>query len=178
MNDTQEISEQEAMDAGLVPSEVETEQQEIEQSFIESDAHSWNGIKLEPFSSRRQAAANCLGLRFGNLSQDEIARTLESNSYPDMMQDAIMIVYLCFPRGKVRPNTGFTESIEESYAACDPTSRKGVRRRMLEWAETEGIEIGSEKLSSAFAAMVKIVKESLINQFKLPAAEGKAPKGN
>jgi hypothetical protein len=175
--ETEQMSEQEALDHGLIPAGPGDEQQEIDQSFIESDAHYWNGIKLEPFGSRRQAAANCLGLRFGNLSKDEIDRTLESNSYPDMMQDAIMIIYLCYPRGKAK-ETGMTDSIEESYAACDPSARKMVRRRMLEWAESEGIEIGSVQLSEAFSVMVKIVKESMVNQFKLPKAEGKAPKGN
>lgn len=174
----EQISEQEVIDAGLLPeSSEQTEQEEMDVSYEESDCHFWNGIKLEPFSSRRQAAANCLGLRFGNLSKDEIERTLESNSYPDMMQDAIMVVYLCFPRGKVGA-TGMTDSIEESYAACDPTMRKLVRRRMLQWAEESGIEIGSDQLKEAFTVMIKIVKESLVNKFKLPKAEGKAPKGN
>lgn len=180
MNEQVELSEQEAIDAGLVPAmnSDQIEQQEIESSYAESDCHHWNGIRLEPFGSRRQAAANCLGLRFGNLSKDEIERTLESNSYPDMMQDAVMVIYLCFPRGEVNKATGMTQSIDESYAACDPGTRKMVRRRMLDWAEAQGIEIGSPQLAEAFEVMVKIVKESLVNRFKLPRPEGKAPRGN
>lgn len=177
----EEISEQEATDAGLIPDLTQgnpnEEQAEIETAFIESDCHHWQGVRLEPFSSRRQTAANCLGLRFGSLSKDEIAHLLESFSYPEMMLDSIIVVYLCYPRGKKKEN-GMTESIEESYAACDPGLRKQVRRRMLEWGEAQGIDIGSAHLAEAFSIMTKIVKETIVPQFKLPKAEGRAPRGN
>lgn len=170
------ISEGEAKQAGLIPEQQDLEA--VDASYVESDAHYWNGQKLEPFSSRRQTAAACLGLRFGNLSKEEMLSGLEGQGYPDMIQDTIIILYLCFPRGAINPRTGMSDSIEESYAACDPAQRKHVRRRMLDWAESEGIEMMSPTLAEASKVMSQILKEEIINRFKLPKPEGKAPKGN
>ncbi len=176
MSETETLSEQEIIDAGLL--ETKTEGEQIEASYTESDCHFWKDKKLEPFGSRRQTAAACLGLRFGNLSKEEMESGMEGRGYPDMMQDAIIVLYLCFPRGRVNASTGMTESIEESYAACDPTQRKHVRRRMLDWAESQGIEMCSPTLTEAGAVMTQILREEILNRFRLPKAEGATPKGN
>lgn len=176
MNETETISEDDARAAGLLPEQ--TEAQQVEASYVESDCHYWKDKKLEPFGSRRQTAANCLGLRFGNLSKEEMQSGLEGGGYPDLMQDAIIILYLCYPRGEVNRNTGQSQSIDESYAACDPVQRKHVRRRMLDWAEEQGIEMCSPLLAEASKTMTQILKEEIINRFRLPKPEGKIPKGN
>lgn len=177
---TEEITEAEAQDAGFIPPEPseQTEAEQSEATYTESDCHYWQGTKLEPFSSKRQMAASALGLRFGTLNRDEQEAGLDGRSYPDMNLDALIVLYLCYPRGKANKETGMTDSIEESYAASDPQMRKFVRRRMLEWGEKEGIELCSPKLGEAISLMVKIVAEVIKNYFKLPKPEGKAPKGN
>lgn len=172
----EQLTEQEVKDAGLLP-EV-AERQAVEDSYIESDAHYWKGTKLEPFSSRRQTAANCLGLRFMNLSPEEVASGMAGRGYPDMMQDAIIVLYLCFPRGAVNKVTGMSDSIEESYAACSPVQREQVRRKMLIWAEDQGIEMMSPTLTEAGTVMSKILREEVINRFRLPKPDGSPPKGN
>lgn len=176
MNELETLTEQEISDAGLLPEKSEV--QEIDAAYAESDCHFWNEIKLEPFGSRRQTAANCLGLRFGNLTEEEMQSGMEGRGYPDLMQDAIIILYLCFPRGEINKVTGQSQSIEESYAACDPGQRKNVRRRMLQWAEAQGIEMCSPTLAQASKIMVAILKEEIISRFKLPNPEGRAPAGN
>jgi hypothetical protein len=175
-----EISEAEAKELGVIPGEQTdiTEIQQADNSYLESDCHYWAGQKLEPFSSKRQNAATCLGLRFGNLSREEMEAGLEGRGYPDMIQDVVIVLYLCFPRGKVNAHTGMSESIEESYAACNPGQREKVRRRMLDWAEDQGIEMMSPTLAEASKIMSQILKEEIINRFRLPKPEGKAPKGN
>lgn len=165
MNEREELTEEEAKTAGLVPAENEFDSEE-EQTFVESGCHFWNEKQLEPFSAQRQIAANCLGLRFGNLNKDEVEQATSTGSYPDMLQDAVIVLYLC------------ASKIDESYAACDPSMRKSVRRRALDWGAKEGIEMQSEAYIKAAQMMAKIVQEVISNRFKLPKATGRLPSGN
>lgn len=176
MSETETLTEQEVRDAGLSPEP--SEAQQIDESYVESDAHYWKQTKLEPYSARRQTAAMCLGLRFTSLSKEEMLSGLTTGGYPDAMQDAIIILYLCFPRGKVDKASGMTSSIEESYAACSPNQREAVRRRMLIWAEEQGIEMCSPTLTEAANLMVKILKEDILNRFRPAKPSGSAPPGN
>lgn len=172
MSEFETLTPDEAREAGLLPPEL-TDEQQVEASFQESDSHYWNDVKLDGYSAQRQIAAQAMGLRFGALSKDDLDETERSNSYPGMMQDAIIVLYLCYPRGK-----NGKDGIEESYAACDPIARKRVRRNMLDWACKEGIEIGSDSYAAAVNLMLAIIKEAKLNQFKPSRAKGIAPPGN
>lgn len=148
-------------------------QEEVEQSYIQSDGHFWNETRLDPYSAQRQIAAQALGLRFGSLTREDLGDDGTLSSYPGLMQDAIIILYLCYPRGPK-----LKDGIEESYAACDSTLRRAVRRRMLDWAESQGIEMGSVPYQKAVELMIAIIKETKANQFRPAPAEGRKPPGN
>lgn len=167
MNETETITEQEAIDAGLMPAH-QSEEQEIEASYAESDCHYWGEIRLDTYSAQRQIAAQSMGMRFGSLTTEDFEEIERTASYPNMMQDAVIVLYLCFPRGK-----NGKQGIDEAYAACDPHAQKQVRRRMLDWAAEQEITTGSPQYKLAVELMLKIVKEARVNQFK---PEGK--KGN
>ncbi len=176
MNQTETLSEQEIIDAGLM--EPKTEGEQVEASYVESDCHYWKDVKLEPFSSRRQMAAKCLGLRFDSLNEMEFQSALAGLGYPDLMQDVCIVLYLCYPRGATNPATGMSRSTDESFAACNPGQRENVRRRMMDWTEQEGLEICSPTLAEASKIVTKILTEEIINRFRLPKATGAQPKGN
>lgn len=155
-----ELTEQEVIDAGLMPVAPQTEQEEIDSSFADADAHYWGEVRLDPYSAQRQIAAQSMGMRFGSLTAEDMDEIERTASYPNMMQDAIIVLYLCFPRGR-----DGKQGIEESYAACDARAQKTVRRRMLDWACDQGITTGSPQYKLAVELMLKIVREARVNQF-------------
>lgn len=166
MSETETLTEQEVIDAGLMPQD-KTEAQEADDSFADSDSHFWGETRLDPYSAQRQMASQSMGMRFGSLTAEDMDEVERTASYPGMMQDAIIVLYLCFPRGRNRK-----DGIEESYASCDPQARKGVRRRMMDWAESQGITIGSTNYKTAVELMLKIVREARVNQFKPDGKKG------
>lgn len=168
----QELTPQEAQEMGLIPTFVSDEQL-VEESFQLADGHYWNEVRLDPYSAQRQIAAQSLGMRFGSLTKEDLEEIDRTASYPGMIQDALIVLYLCYPRGK-RGNEG----IEESYAACDPGSRKALRKRMMDFAEAQGIEVNSAQSTAAVGLMLAIVKEAKLNQFKPAPAKGRVPPGN
>lgn len=152
----EELTQAEAQENGMLP----TPEQEVENSFVESDGHFWKDTRLDPYSAQRQVAAQYLGLHWGFLGADEMKEFTETGNYPGMMQDAIIILYLCHPRGSKGK-----DGIDESYAACDPKATRGVRRRMLDWAAKQNITMNAPEFLEAFSLMMQLTKEASVNQF-------------
>jgi hypothetical protein len=165
MNETETLSDAEMQEAIGAP--VPTEEQEIEQSFTDADGHFWGDKRLDPYSAQRQIAAQALGMRFGALTIEDMEELERTSSYAGLFLDAVTVIYLCYPRGR-----DGKQGIDESYAACDPQARKGVRLRMLTWAEAQEITEGSTNYRSAVEMMLKIIKEARINQFKPDGKKG------
>jgi hypothetical protein len=164
----QELSEMEAKEAGILVTPP-TEDEEIEKSYTASDGHFWKETRLDPYGAQRQIAAQALGLRWGAMTKEDLKEFEQTNSYPGMFLDAMIVLYLCHPRGPKGK-----DGIDESYSACDPKASRGVRRRMMDWAAEQGITAESEEQGEAIVLMVKIVRESRINQFKPDGKKGTA----
>jgi len=82
-------------DEAYRPDEGEAKVLTPERAFIQSVDHSLNGTKLEPYTIERMWAADSMGLRWGRLSAPAAKQFAESNTYPGMLGDVAIIIWLC-----------------------------------------------------------------------------------
>lgn len=64
-------------------------------AFVTSDRHSFNGIKLEPWTHDRSIAAQSLGLIYPNLSKEDWASVKRGGIYPRAVRDVMLTLWLC-----------------------------------------------------------------------------------
>lgn len=64
-------------------------------AFTDSERHSLNGLKLEPWTEARRVASQTLGLIYPDLSPADWASVKRGGSYPGAMRDVMLTLWLC-----------------------------------------------------------------------------------
>jgi hypothetical protein len=86
-------------------------------SFIESTAHSLNGLELEPYTIERMWAADAIGLRYGRLTKAQAKQLSEDNTYPGMEADTVIVVWLCSLKDVEEVNGARRNPVQANQAA-------------------------------------------------------------
>lgn len=122
--------------------------------FIGSASHVFQGELLEPFSIRRQFAAQALGHKL--LSGR--ANLADGGAYDGFYLDVAMVIYLCrCPKS-------------ELHLAC--RKPEDVREKVLAWAEAVKMAPGSPVFTEASEIYTAIFEEVTRAQFKVEEPEG------
>jgi len=121
--------------------------------------HIFRGIELQPFSVRRQIAAQALGNRLLSAR----VRFEERGAYDGMFADVAVLLFLC-----VQPVSTALRALrkpEEVLAAA------------MDWAETQEIAAGSQIFAEAVEVYAAILRELQEAQFRITETPaGAAPK--
>lgn len=119
-------------------------------------------IKLEPFDSYRQIAAQKLGMEFLNMGEEALEEFQERQTYNGIFLDAVICVYLC------------TKPRSVALKALRVTSN--VRSDAMAWAESNQIRIGNSNHSAlidAFGEVISDIIESISEVDETGLPEGK-----
>lgn len=88
-------------------------------------------VSLAAFSPRRQAAAQALGMRFLNFGPEEVEELQASGTYPGILHDATVALFLCTQPKSVAQRAFRTPSV--------------VQNEALAWMDRNRISIGSPR---------------------------------
>ena len=150
--------------------EPETQTSAKDEAFIRSENGELelNGkaIKLEPFDSYRQIAAQKLGMEFLNMGEEALEEFQERQTYNGIFLDAVICIYLC------------TKPRSVSAKALNRTSI--VRNDAMAWAESNKIRIGNANhaaLIDAFGAIISDIIESIAEVDETGLPDGKESLG-
>ena len=139
--------------------------QVAQENFLQSDTLYWDGVRLHPFSYRRQAAADLLGLKFGHLRDEDAHEWQSGRHYPGFLRDVVLILFLCISNN---------EAVAQVF---DNTQRKKFLERMDDWAETHGISLGSDPFMEAAKLFFQILIPVFTARFYTePGNKGSIPK--
>jgi hypothetical protein len=72
-----------------------TEQEAAEKAFVQSELHEFNGFALKPWSPARAMAAQAMGLRYGSIDAAGISRFQSDKMYPGGQRDMAIVLWLC-----------------------------------------------------------------------------------
>ena len=105
-----------------------------DKSFINSDGHEVEGIKLFPYTPERMWAADAMGLRYGNLSKAASLQYMNKGTYPGMEADVAIVMWLCSLKDKeeiraARRNPDTAEDLAIEYCR----SHKMVSIKQAKW---------------------------------------------
>lgn len=130
-----------------------------DQVYTTADGHTFQGRRLEPFSIRRQYAAQSLGnkLLCGGVSMPE-----NGGAYEGMFTDVVALLHLCL-----------SAPSESMLAMRKP---EHVLAHALDWAERIGLNIGSPAFREATKVYGDIIRELLAAQFTVEEKEDAPPK--
>lgn len=117
-------------------------------AYLHADALIFRGAALKPFSPRRMAAAQCMGLALWSLQPaDRVAAAkfdadgkLETFAYDGIYLDALKVVYLC-----TCPNS------DTLLATRRPDA---VTEKVLAWADEQGVFMDDPELLACFASII------------------------
>jgi hypothetical protein len=146
-------------DISTDPEELEVSSAQIPSLDRAGSPHIFRGIALEPLSVRRQLAAQALGnkLLSGRVKLDE------GGAYDGMFADVAVMLFLC------------SQPVSVAHRAIRRPD--DVHQEALEWAEKEGISIGSKDFVAACNVYADILRELQDAQFEVVEhAGGTAPK--
>jgi hypothetical protein len=120
-----------------------------DRAFLDSEAITFQGEELAPFSPPRQIAAQALGNR---ILSGRIARE-QDGLYDGMFFDVICLLYLCRgPKSEVLLATRKPEKISD---------------KAMEWADSAGISVGSEAFAEACEVYGRIFASLEAAQFRI-----------
>ena len=131
------------------PEEIKIDEQE--EAFLKSDGVrkiSFGGpdgrdVKLQPFNTHRQVAAQKLGMEFFNMGEEALEEFQERETYNGIFQDAVIVVYLC------------AHPVSLAKKALRVPAK--VMGEALNWAEKAGVLVGNEKHGELIAAFGDII---------------------
>jgi hypothetical protein len=149
-------------DAGPVtePEDVGHEEK-VDKAFINSENHSLNGEKLQPYSPARIIAAQAMGLRYGYVDKAGLEFFKKHKIYPGALRDVVVVLWLC--------SLSDEDDIDE--ASREP---KGAIKTATKWAADRGIvDANSDKFWDSYALFMQIIGE--IDDSRV-SAEKKSPK--
>ena len=67
----------------------------IDDAFIKSGLHEFNGFKLQPWSPARIVAAQAMGLHYGSVDEAGRERFKTDKIYPGAQRDMTIVLWLC-----------------------------------------------------------------------------------
>lgn len=119
-----------------------------DQVYIDSDGHSLNGLKLQPYTPERMWAADAMGLRYGHLSAVASKQFARASTYPGMEGDVGIVIWLCS-----------LMDVEEVRAARRDPER--AEAEALEFAKEHKILTGKQsKFWDAYKVFLRIMNET------------------
>lgn len=124
-----------------------------EKIFVESENHSLNGMKLQPYSVARMWAADAMGLHYGHLSPAEMTLWKKNSIYPGAARDVAIVLWVC----SVLDTDEVSEAEELDTACREPIE---AVQKAMEWAK--GLNIHTPKRKEfwpAFREFLKIMRE-------------------
>jgi hypothetical protein len=129
-------------------------ERKVEQAFIESENHSFNGLKLEPWSPERMWAAESMGLRYGKLSKETVPQFQKTYMYNGMTGDVGIFIWLS------------TRNIDEVRAARrDPDTAEELAGT---FAKENGIIVASGKhFNEAYKLFLQAMDEIYVSSTEL-----------
>ena len=95
-------------------------------TFVSSERHVLNGLKLEPWTADRSIAAQSLGMIYPALGDEGWASVKRSGVYPGAVRDVCLALWLC---------TLKSDEVLEAEVAGE----KEAKKRSTEWASKLGI---------------------------------------
>lgn len=102
-------------------------------------------VKLRAFDDFRLMAAQSMGLRFFNMTEDDISEFKAHGTYDELYMDAIISVCLC------------TKPEEFALKAIDHP--KTYKKQILQWAKKQGIRPGTERHGEVIEAFGQIIND-------------------
>jgi hypothetical protein len=120
-----------------------------DQAFVQADNFEFLGEPLQPFSVRRQLAAQAIGNRLlsGRIVEDQ------AGLYDGQLADAIGVIYLC------------RCPVSELFLALRKPDT--VLENSLVWAESRGIHSNSQAMLEALSVYTQIIKALKDAQFSV-----------
>lgn len=109
-----------------IETEKPMQQATIEKSFVKG-VYEFNGQAMQPYSASREAAADCMALKYSTLNEADVGRFEETGEYPGMRRDIAIIMWLC------------CKATEEEI---DLAGVNGIMaaRKAVEWAREVGLQ--------------------------------------
>lgn len=133
---------------------------EVDRAFIDSENHSLNGEKLQPYSLARKVAAQAMGLFYGHVDEADRDRFRREKVYPGALRDMIIVLWLC------------TLKDDDEIDAASRAPKAAVKRAYA-WAETEGVaNMDHEKFWKAYILFHDIMGEVAASQVRAEKKSG------
>jgi hypothetical protein len=134
----------------------ETETKRVEEVAFERATAGYElfGQKLEAFTSRRQAAAAAMGLRFGLVDEADIFKVTvntlkegkqELSFYNQMFADVVFVLWLC--------------TVSKSRALRVLRRVEEAKDEAFDWADSKGISLTSAPYYQAAEVFFKIMQD-------------------
>jgi hypothetical protein len=123
-------------------------QADVEAAFVNSENHSFDGIKLHGYGPSRICAAQAMGLHYGTVDAAGQERFTDGKVYPGAMRDTAVVLWLC--------------SLSDRDDAIEAASRapKSASLKAIEWGGDHGImDLGGPKFWEGFMMFLDIMKE-------------------
>lgn len=126
-------------------------EQQIDNAFIQSENHQFNGAELQPWTPSRLVAAQSIGLRYPNISDEDREQFRQTGIYPGALKDIAIVLWICT---LVKP-----EEIRRAGRQPDDSYEQAVK-----WADGLGItNLKSECFWKAYDRFIKIVSEERVS---------------
>lgn len=126
-------------------------------SFVSSDKHVLDGIKLFPWTPNRVIAAQALGMLYPEIGKEGWDQYRRTKKYPGCLKDVIICLWLC--------------SIPEDEVDEADAAPQEAYRRARKWAAGLGLHnVQSNAFWQAYAKFADIVTE-VDNSFTTPKVE-------
>jgi hypothetical protein len=147
------------------------EPDEPEKAFVNSDAHSFNGTELQPYTPSRIVAAQAMGLRYPNIGEEALEQFNRTGIYPSALLDTLIVLWLC-TLDEPHPNGPGAAQVRRAMRRPDESIEKAIA-----WGADHGItDQRSENFRQAYDEFAAIVVE-VQNSRSLPTEEHGAASG-
>ncbi len=133
------------------PEDIGHDEKAVEKAFIESHAHSLDGLKLQPYSRARRMAAQAMKLHYGTLGDAAADEFEKTGNYPGIVHDICVVLWIC----------SITDEREIDEAECNP---RKARDNMRVFAEKYGlIDQIDPRFNEGYSVFLKIMNELAVS---------------
>jgi hypothetical protein len=119
----------------------------MDEAFIKSGLHEFNGFALQPWTPARIMAAQAMDLHYGSIDEAGRARFVTDKIYPGAQRDVAVVLWLC------------TLKTQAEVDAAARAPRAAVDKMYAFAAEHKLTDVGDENFWKGFLVFLNIMRE-------------------